>query len=538
MKLSKILLTAAAPIAALSLGTVLLTPGTSEGYSLIGGQLSQSQRDFRIFNNFTDSDANNNQTPDDQFPGAQGAVMAIWKASVEWGSELHGDGTGDPHQNGSLGSGGANFDVSFQGEATAVGGTNDNIHSELTGSSGGVLAFTETPISDGWRIRYYSGWTWNDGPGTNISGVDLQGVACHEYGHALGLGHSTSGSATMAPSISGSGVSARSISTDDSNGVKAIYGAKSATKPRITGVSVASGVITVTGSNFDPTGNQIWFTQSGSGGDGTPIKVTGLNSANGTTLTATIPSTAGPGDVLVRSNSTANSGLSNSWPTDFAGGSTGGGGAPSVTAVSPATVDAVTPDGQTITLTGQGFTGTTSVVVDGITLSSGLPSEYSIVNDNTLTFKLPLLSKLGIVDISLTNPSGTGATTIDVVANSTPVVDLSNSDPAFIIQGVGVDITVAGQPGDIAIIGVSKDLIPTPLPGLIDQPLAIGNNFTTLIQLGNPIVGPAGYKTIHIALQGIPTGTQFFLQTATLSLSNFYAFPARVSNVQSGTILF
>ena len=184
MKLSKILLTAAAPIAALSLGTVLLTPGTSEGYSLIGGQLSQSQRDFRIFNNFTDSDANNNQTPDDQFPGAQGAVMAIWKASVEWGSELHGDGTGDPHQNGSLGSGGANFDVSFQGEATAVGGTNNNIHSELTGSSGGVLAFTETPISDGWRIRYYSGWTWNDGPGTNISGVDLQGVACHEIGRA------------------------------------------------------------------------------------------------------------------------------------------------------------------------------------------------------------------------------------------------------------------------------------------------------------------------------------------------------------------
>ena len=31
-------------------------PLTTEGYSLIGGNLSQSQRDFRIYNNFTDAD--------------------------------------------------------------------------------------------------------------------------------------------------------------------------------------------------------------------------------------------------------------------------------------------------------------------------------------------------------------------------------------------------------------------------------------------------------------------------------------------------
>ena len=244
MKLSKILLTAAAPIAALSLGTVLLTPGTSEGYSLIGGQLSQSQRDFRIFNNFTDSDANNNQTPDDQFPGAQGAVMAIWKASVEWGSELHGDGTGDPHQNGSLGSGGANFDPSFQGLATGVGGINDNIHSELSGSSGGVLAFTESPGSNGWRIRYYSSWTWEDGPGTSLgfNNIDLQGVACHEYGHAIGMAHSTASGATMGASIIGNGVQTRSINGDDQAGIQAAYGAASASKPVITGYLLACSI--------------------------------------------------------------------------------------------------------------------------------------------------------------------------------------------------------------------------------------------------------------------------------------------------------
>ena len=73
MKLSNLIL----PVIALGAAAVLLTPGSSNGWSTIGGSLSQSQRDFRTYNNFTDSSANNNQTPHSQFPGAQGAVMAI-----------------------------------------------------------------------------------------------------------------------------------------------------------------------------------------------------------------------------------------------------------------------------------------------------------------------------------------------------------------------------------------------------------------------------------------------------------------------------
>ena len=306
------------PAAGLGLGALLLLPAQQAGaYTTIGGQLSQTQRDFRVFNNFTDNAANNNQTPDDQFPGYQGAVMAIWKASVEWGSELHGDGTGDPHQNGGLGSGGANFDASFQGEANQIGTSNQNIHSEISGSSGGVLAYCETPISDGWRIRYYQSWTWNDGPGTNVGGnMDLQGVACHEYGHALGLGHSGSTSATMYPSVSGSGVVQRSIASDDIAGVQSIYGQKSSNKPRITELQIAGNTMTVIGTNFSSSGNQVWFTQAGIGGTGTPVKVTNLNS-NGTVITCSIPSNAGAGDVQVRNNGTGNSNLSNAFPSDL-----------------------------------------------------------------------------------------------------------------------------------------------------------------------------------------------------------------------------
>src|SRR5262245_45737865 len=184
MKLNQMLL----PATALGAVAILFGTETSRGFNTLGGSLGQGQRDVRVFDNFTDLQANNNVTADANWPGYTGVEMSVWKACSEWASQLHGGtGAGDPLQ--AVGSGGANFDISWQGNASGIGTTNENIHSELAGSSGGVLAFTETPISDGWRIRYYSSWTWQDGPGSVTSGIDMQGVACHEYGHALGLDH-------------------------------------------------------------------------------------------------------------------------------------------------------------------------------------------------------------------------------------------------------------------------------------------------------------------------------------------------------------
>jgi predicted Zn-dependent protease len=52
---------------------------------------------------------------------------------------------------------------------------------------------------------------------------DLQTVALHELGHALGLSHSTTNGAVMWPSYGGQ---RRSLTTDDINGIQAIYGAR------------------------------------------------------------------------------------------------------------------------------------------------------------------------------------------------------------------------------------------------------------------------------------------------------------------------
>jgi hypothetical protein len=306
------------PALAVGIGAALLLPSESVGYSTIGGSLSQSQRDFRIFDNFGDSQANNNTTPDANWPGYTGAELAIWKGCVEWASVAHGPtGAGDPTQT-AVGGSDANFDPSFQGNATQVGNMNENIHSEISGNGGSTLAFTESPISDGWRIRYYEEpWTYQDGPSSPGGGVDLQGVAAHEYGHALGLGHSAFGGTTMFPTITGTGVGQRSIEQDDRDGIQFIYGVvDTQVKPKITGTNLVGSTLTINGTNFNSTNNEVWFTQAIAGGNGTPIKVTGLSSG-GTQLVLNVPGTAGPGDILVKKGgNSGHSGLSNPWPFD------------------------------------------------------------------------------------------------------------------------------------------------------------------------------------------------------------------------------
>jgi len=306
--------------AALCLAVTLAEPTQTAGFSLSGGSLGIDQRHVQVFDNFTDPEANDNTIPHPNFPGYAGAVMAIWKSHCEWGSlPRGGNGLGDGlASNSNIGDGGANFDNSFQGSADAVGTANGNVHSELAGSSGGTLAFTETPISDGWRIRYYSTWTWDDGPGAPAPGtMDLQTVATHEIGHALGLGHSGVAGATMVASVPDDFTGGRSLSPDDIAGLQAIYGAASPTKPRIDALSGSTdpgGRMTIAGANFAPTGNEVWFTQAD--GDGTPAKVTGVAS-NGTQIDVLIPANAAAGEVLVRTPGSSGANLSNAFPADI-----------------------------------------------------------------------------------------------------------------------------------------------------------------------------------------------------------------------------
>ena len=502
----------------------------ARAFSLSGTSLDLTRRDFRTFNNFSDLTANDNWTPDPDFPGHQGAVMAIWKASVEWSSALHGSGGGDPHQPGDLGSGGANFDVTMQGEALDVGTIDANVHSELPGSAGGIYAFTEVGTGGGWRIRYYGAWTWDDGPGTAVTGIDLQGVATHEYGHALGLGHSSVAGATMAPAFLGSGVSLRSIEADDVAGLQAIYGVAAPGKVRVTGVAVSGQTVTVTGADFAATGNELWLTQATEGGTGDPVVVGGLAaSGGGTQLTATLPPTAGSGDLLVRRPGGAGADLSNPWPLALASGAP----VPTLTGVLPASVPALVVDSAAaVTLQGTGLAGATAVRVDGVDLPT---TDYQQVSDTMVTLAMPRVSKLGAVTLEVVTPGGSAGTSIQVTAVA-PTVDLASSSPGFLIQSAGIDVALAGAPGDVLVLCTSPSSQPTVLPGVID--LAIGANLDLLAILGTYQVPAAGWLERTFQTGGIlPTGLTIHVQAAGFLAAGGYALPGTPTNVQTGVVL-
>ncbi len=306
-------------LGAMSLGIWVL-PGDSLGFTLLGGTLDLGQRDYRFFNNFTDATANSNTIPDPDFPGAIGAELAIWKGAAEWNSRLHGNGGTDPQHPDGIGSGASNFDSFYTGLATQVGGVNDNTASQISGFSG-IHAYLEFPIGDGWRIRFFEGPdSWQDQPDpahwTGPYQWDIQGTMTHEYGHALGLDHTTVPGATMGvPTALGVGL--RSIEADDIAGAQFLYGALDPIKPVIETYTLAGAQVTLHGHNFHATNNEVWLTQRVPGGDGTPIQVFGLaSSAGGTQITFTFPAAAKAGEVSVRLPGTANTDLSAPFPID------------------------------------------------------------------------------------------------------------------------------------------------------------------------------------------------------------------------------
>jgi hypothetical protein len=310
---------------ALGGAAILLAPAESS-YAFVknGSTLGLGQRDVRVFDNFADSQSNNNTVAQPNFPSKTGAEMASWKGAVEWGSKPHGNGEGDPTQ-ASLGDGGANFDFAWMGNSSAAGTIDDNI---IMASScpAGVVSNCFQPSTDGWRIVLCDpGRVWEDDPAATLGATefDIQSAVTHELGHALGLGHSADPTATMDATIAAGTLDKRSIEADDIAGIQCIYGVASPTKPMITKVTAVNGpsgiTVTVTGMNFTASSNDLWFTPrlpTLPGAD-PRVRVQNLTSSGGGTkivalMQANTP--AGNGDILVKIQGQGGDKLSNAAP--------------------------------------------------------------------------------------------------------------------------------------------------------------------------------------------------------------------------------
>jgi hypothetical protein len=530
--------------AALGLLGVLSLPTSTAAFTTIGGSLSTAQRDFRVFNNFADATANNNVTPHVNFPGQTGAVMAIWKGQIEWASGPYaGNGLGDgATSNPNLGDGGANFDNTFQGTATSAGGINANIHNVIAGSSGSVLAFTQTPISDGWTIKYYEGWTWQDGPGSVSSGIDLQGVACHEIGHSLGLGHSSISGATMFASISGTGVAQRSLSSDDIAGIQSIYGVKSATKPTITGLSgnkAVGGVLTISGTQFSTTGNTAWFTKNNS--DGNPVTVGGLASTGGgTSINVTVPAGVVDGEVLIQKNATGNASLSNAFPIDIGAPL---GDPPSISSIDPTTGPAGGFD--VVTIDGQGFNGTTSVKFNGVEAGS------FVVNSSTsITAETPPGPVFTFADVTVTDPDGTDTLVGAYFYSFDPPPDITTVTPNQGPVGGGDRVEISGPSvvgvADVQFDGVSgTDLevtsattlqVTVPAGSLGPADVEAFGTGSDIIVGGYTYVNPGQFVNIGPGVGGA-LGEPLFTGTGSLAPASPTGFDLHVSNCFPTTVM-
>ncbi|MGE3841483.1 MAG: matrixin family metalloprotease [Vicinamibacterales bacterium] len=91
-------------------------------------------------------------------------------------------------------------------------------------SSGGQLVDTDIVFWDG-AYRFFSG------TGGCSSGFFVEDVGTHEFGHALGLGHSSVAAATMYYATSSCNQSLRVLDGDDVAGVEALYPSGSAQPP-------------------------------------------------------------------------------------------------------------------------------------------------------------------------------------------------------------------------------------------------------------------------------------------------------------------
>jgi Matrixin len=122
------------------------------------------------------------------------------------------------------------FRFVYGGSSSQTTNTFDSVNLVMfrNASSGSAIATTYYWTSGGRIVDadvvFWDGaFTFFSGSSGCAGGFYIEDIAAHEFGHALGLGHSASLGATMYPSVSACNTSNRTLDADDIAGVRSIY---------------------------------------------------------------------------------------------------------------------------------------------------------------------------------------------------------------------------------------------------------------------------------------------------------------------------
>jgi hypothetical protein len=157
--------------------------------------------------------------------------------------------------------------------------------------------------------------------------------------------------------------------------------------PTVISVSPPSGSV-AGGNTVTITGTNLLETQTVTFG-GTPATSFTVN--NATSITATVPASTSLGLVSIIVTTLVGSNPSNTLYTYVA--------LPAFTSISPAS--GPIGGGNTVTITGSGFTGSTVVTFAGTNATS-----FNVVNDTTITAVTPMAFEAGLAQVDVTTPGG------------------------------------------------------------------------------------------------------------------------------------
>lgn len=124
----------------------------------------------------------------------------------------------------------SSFSFSFLGESAQTTNTNDGVNLVMfrNASSGSAIATTYwwssgNRIIDADIVFWDGGFRFFTGSNGCSNGFYVEDIAAHEFGHALGLGHSASTAATMYATTASCNTGNRVLDADDIAGVVALY---------------------------------------------------------------------------------------------------------------------------------------------------------------------------------------------------------------------------------------------------------------------------------------------------------------------------